>query len=202
MWAVCSGHTQKEFLESMLTNSNTSINTLRSSSAWDERILTSTADPEYADYTASEPYKPQVSSSSPIIPILLGNSVSSDWSMAKHEWKLTGIHLNERKDPQAYCECGHPIREICMVENVCNGNILDLGNCCVNVIQADTSKVFQALKDQRINAELIAYAAQQGIINDWEVKFLQNVWRKRRLSPKQEATMDQLKPKIFSNEIV
>jgi len=184
-----------------INSSNESyINTLRPSSAWDELILTSTADPESVEYTASEePYEPEISSSSPIIPILLGNSVSSDWSMAKHEWKLTGIHLNERKDPQAYCECGHPIREICMVKNVCNGNILDLGNCCVNVIQADTSKMFQALKDQRINAELIAYAAQQDIINDWEVKFLQNVWRKRRLSPKQEATMGQLKSKIFSN---
>jgi hypothetical protein len=83
------------------------------------------------------------------------------------------------------------------VQNTLNGTELILGNCCVQVVQDNISKVFQALKDRRINAALIAYVAQLGYINDWEESFLVDVWRKRRVSAKVSAKFQEIRNKIF-----
>jgi hypothetical protein len=140
---------------------------------------------------------PVTNSTAPIIAILLANSERSVWSEASTEWRVTGIDLIKSHDKAAFCECGHPIKECCHVQNTLNGTELILGNCCVQVVQDNISKVFQALKDRRINAALIAYVAQLGYINDWEESFLVDVWRKRRVSAKVSAKFQEIRNKIF-----
>jgi hypothetical protein len=185
-------------------NNESNINNFGSGSIWEMPInFTTTDDDEYPydEYTetdtTAEPSVPVTNSTAPIIAILLANSERSVWSEASTEWRVTGIDLIKSHDKAAFCECGHPIKECCHVQNTLNGTELILGNCCVQVVQDNISKVFQALKDRRINAALIAYVAQLGYINDWEESFLVDVWRKRRVSAKVSAKFQEIRNKIF-----
>jgi hypothetical protein len=190
-----------------MSSNEDSKSTIKSSgtgSAWDEPInFTTTADDEYPydecteTDTNAELSLPVSNSTSKIIPILLEKSERSVWSEARTEWRRTGIDLIKGHDRVASCECGQPITECCYVQNTLNGTELILGNCCAKVVWEDISNVFQALKDRRINAALIAYASQLGYIDDREESFLQDVWRKRRMSPKQSAWFQEIKNKIF-----
>ena len=139
---------------------------------------------------------------SPIIPILLEYSAASNWDAAKLEWKLNEIEIRDDANAET-CACGHyPIHELCIIENKITRIVLIVGNCCVNQISSEfeeLNKIFNAIKQNRINLAVIDYANKQNIINQWETSFLKNVWRKRNLSKKQSIKVEQIKMKIFKN---
>lgn len=81
-----------------------------------------------------------------------------------------------------------------------NGTRLEVGNCCINQISDEfdpLKRIFPALRDGRINPAVIIYAFRQNIINVWEKNFLQNVWRKRNRSYKQENVFNKIREKIY-----
>jgi hypothetical protein len=183
-----------------------STKNLESRSIWDTPInFTATADDEYPydecteTDTTAEPFVPLSNSTSTIIAILLENSERSVWEEARTEWRVTGIFQIKGYDKVAFCKCGQRIKECCYVQNSLNGTELILGNCCVKAIRDDISKVFQAIRDRRINAALIAFAVQLGYIDDWEKSFLEDVWRMRWMSPKQSAKFQEIKNKIYDH---
>ncbi|MFA5452003.1 MAG: hypothetical protein WC248_00300 [Candidatus Methanomethylophilaceae archaeon] len=136
----------------------------------------------------------------PIIPILLEHSIAPNWEDAQYEWELDHIWYADKKDNMA-CECSHPICEVCVVKNIANGVELEIGNCCVTQLPEFRSvgSVFTALRNGRINEAVIEYADRKDIINEWEIKFLLNTYRKRKFSRKQAAIYLRLRSKIYNS---
>ena len=138
----------------------------------------------------------------PIIPVLLRYSEAKRWDDAKLEWYLDHIWFADIEDAQT-CACGHyPIYEVCVVKNELNNTVLEIGNCCINHVSPEfevLKRIFPALKEGRINPAVVDYAFKQEIVNDWEKKFLQNVWRKQSLTQKQATKFEQIRYKIYEN---
>ncbi len=134
-----------------------------------------------------------------LIQSIIEMSIAKNWDEAKLEWQTVNSYMNEDYET---CLCGHyPIKEIIILENVHNGNQTKVGNCCINKFFEikDFNKFFKALSQKRINAMVIKVSYDKLIINEKEKDFLMNVWRKKRLSPKQLNWLDILKRKIFQN---
>jgi hypothetical protein len=89
--------------------------------------------------------------------------------------------------------CGHSIYNICIIENLKNGNKAEVGNCCVKkFMDVDIGdKVILSInrikKDitKGLNKITLDYLYDNNIINDWEYNFSLNTKLKRRLSGKQ-----------------
>ncbi len=117
-------------------------------------------------------------------------SVANSWDQAKLEWILQDVYLEE--EPST-CLCGHtPIIEICTLKNIKNGNLAEVGNCCVKkFIGLPSDKIFQAIKrirsdaERALNAEAIDYFRSKGILTKWEYGFCFDTLRKRNLSDRQ-----------------
>jgi len=59
---------------------------------------------------------------------ILSLSQSKDWNEAKTEWKF--IDAFQREDSE--CLCGKKgIKNVCVIMNINNDNITEVGNCCV-----------------------------------------------------------------------
>ena len=134
--------------------------------------------------------------------MLLRYSEAKRWEDARQEWRLNHIWYADIEDART-CECGHyPICEICVVENEVNGTFLEIGNCCINQISPEfdaLKRIFPALREGRINPAIVDYAFKQRIINDWEKRFLLDVWRKYSYSPRQAAKFEQIRYRIYEN---
>lgn len=59
--------------------------------------------------------------------VIVDSSRNPRWHDAKREWELITIH-----DEPNHCVCGHFIIENCVIRNRHNGNVLVVGNVCVN----------------------------------------------------------------------
>ena len=102
---------------------------------------------------------------------ILALSVGKTWDRARLEWTLHEVY--ESDEPQT-CLCGHfPIIEICTLLNRSNGNVADIGNCCVKkFIGLPSDKIFSAVKRVRrdptksLNAEAISHAFAKGWITE------------------------------------
>ena len=72
------------------------------------------------------------------------------WELAKEEWKLNTIYIDE---DLTTCTCGHfPIKEVCILRNKINGKYVHVGNCCVKKFMGLPSDlIFQAVK--RVQAD-------------------------------------------------
>lgn len=135
---------------------------------------------------------------------IMALSVSSNWDVAKLEWKLHEIY--EADEPET-CMRGHfPIMEICVLSNIQNFNQAVVGNCCVKkFIGLPSDQIFQAIKRVRkdnkksLNAEAIDHAYQKGWINDWEKSFYLDVMRKLKLTANQLAKKIQINEKLADN---
>lgn len=134
----------------------------------------------------------------PIIPILLEHSDALTWEDAQYEWVLDHVWYADKKDSM-YCECSHPICEVCVVKNIENGKTLEIGNCCVTQLPEfrEVGAIFTALRDGRINPAIIEYASNKNIITSWETKFLISTYKKRKFSSKQAAVYSRLRSKIY-----
>lgn len=137
---------------------------------------------------------------------ILSRSSSPNWMAAKNEWRLVDIEL-DRAGQQ--CPCGQPIKELCYIENVQNGDRIFVGNVCIRqFLGIDTGNTFQGLRriveDDTANAneDLIRHAQKFGYIFEREVDFLLQTRRKRSLSPKQIEWKQKINRRILSKTVV
>jgi hypothetical protein len=130
-----------------------------------------------------------------IIPILMKFSVAKIWDDAKLEWDLDNVEMSDGMK----CACGHDITEVCKIHNNKNNAPLIVGNCCVNHILPSTEhvdRIFYAIREQTINAEIIKYAYQRKIILEWERNFLMSILHDKKLTPEQQSLKNALRVKI------
>lgn len=134
---------------------------------------------------------------------IVARSVADAWHSARHEWSLDEIYMSDEPDT---CLCGHhPIREICVIENRENAAKVEVGNCCVNnFLGLESEQLFASVRRVKLdagaslNADAIAYAFSRGIINEWERKFYFDIWRKRKLSPRQNKVKMKINAKVMA----
>ena len=130
-------------------------------------------------------------------------SVSSDWNDIKKEWKLFEVY--ESDDPQT-CLCGkYPIMEICVLENIKNENIAEVGNSCVNkFLGIESNPVIKGVKkikndvSSSVSKKLINKSWEENIINDWEYNFYIDIRLKRSLNHNQEQKKIEINKKILN----
>ncbi len=135
---------------------------------------------------------------------ILSLSESQDWDIARMEWELTGITIEQNET----CLCGHhPISELCHIRNVENGTTTFVGNHCINKFREDLemSAVFNAVKKVKKNptaslsSKAVEYFRERGWLNDWEFKFYLDVFRRRtKMSEKQWMHKQRINEKILS----
>lgn len=129
-------------------------------------------------------------------------SDSDNWHDARSEWDLYEIY---KSDSLEECPCGTPIREICVLLNHKNGNQTEVGNVCVNkFLKLPSVKLFQSVRyvlehaGGSFSEELLEYAHNKRMINDWELNFYQDIRKKRSLSGKQKQKKLQINEKILA----
>ena len=85
--------------------------------------------------------------------------------------------------------------------NTHNENKAIVGNCCVKKFlpELGTGRIFDALKEDRVNAACISLAYDRGVINSWENKFAGEMWRKRKYTPKQRVCFERIQHKIVDH---
>lgn len=137
--------------------------------------------------------------------IILLNSDSKKWDLAKLEWDLVGI---EESSDERECTCGHsPIREICTIKNRISKISLEVGNHCVKkFIGINSEKLFAAYRkvtkneSASFNLEIIILAQNSLLITDWEANYYCDIWRKMlpSLSEKQLLKKIQVNKKILN----
>ena len=122
---------------------------------------------------------------------IIALSEADNWEEAKKEWDLDSVY--ESEEPLT-CLCGHyPIINICLLLNVYNGNLVEVGNECVKkffkIELADAIlKSIKKIKtdiSKSLNIETIDFLYNKKYINDWELEFYYNIKAKRILSKKQ-----------------
>jgi len=140
----------------------------------------------------------------PLVKAVVSLSCNKEWAAAKNEWVYKSTWFATRREDMERCACGHyPIKEIITVANKVNGNEAVIGNCCIqrfNFIGFD-SKVFEGLSKQRINESIILLAHKDRIISDWEIGFMLDVYRKKRMSPRQYEYYANISKKILEQYI-
>lgn len=135
---------------------------------------------------------------------VLALSVSPDWEDARREWQLAEVRYETT--PKT-CPCGHrPIHELCLMENVLNGNEITVGNVCVrrfidtglDVVLRGVARIHSD-KTAAMSLSVLAYfvCAWPEFFTEWEVGFLHNSVRKRKLSEKQARQRDRLNRKLL-----
>jgi hypothetical protein len=134
---------------------------------------------------------------------ILAHSVSEDWDSARHEWEVGKTYADFNG---ATCTCGKPhIVEVNQLVNKFYGTILEVGSTCVkkfnginiSVVHANLNKLRKNI-NARVNERTMAFLLKQGVVNHVEYKFYVNVWRKRKLSYKQEEWIRIINRKALS----
>lgn len=137
---------------------------------------------------------------------ILPLSNSKDFNVAKNEWKLVDVEIQESWDN---CPCGQDIKELCYITNQLNGNKTHVGNVCVNqFIGIQTGNLFAGLKRIAANAsananeDLIMHSYNLGYIFENEYQFLMDTKHKRKLSTKQQAWKEKINRRIVNKTVV
>lgn len=134
---------------------------------------------------------------------ILELSESKRIDLAIGEWSLDNIVFAE--EPQI-CLCGHfPIIEICILQNSNNGNVAEIGNCCVKrFMNISSDKIFDGIKrikkqiTRSVNMEVLQHARKKGIIDAWQFDFYSDIIRKRSLSDRQRVKKIEINKQILS----
>ena len=129
-----------------------------------------------------------------------------EWNLAKDEWLLDTIYFDDNKQT---CLCGHyPILEICVIKNKDTKEKATVGNCCVkNFLDLPSDKIFSAIKrikidiEKSLNIETIEFAYSKKWINDWELNFYSDTFKKRSITDKQNLKRIDINQKIL-NKII
>ena len=134
---------------------------------------------------------------------IIALSCAQDWNSAKTEWKLLEVY---EADPPESCLCGHhPIREICVLENILNHNTANVGNVCVKkFLGLPSDTIFQSIKrvrkspDKSLGEKAIEYAYNRRWINKWEYDFYLDTRMKRKF-PKILSVRRKINTKVLQN---
>ena len=139
---------------------------------------------------------------------ILAHSVSEDWDSARHEWDVTYSYAADNET----CICGKQhIVQVNVLENKFYGTELKVGSTCVNKFkQIDIAFVHLNLNkirrniNARVNERTMAHLLKRNVINQVEYKFYVDVWRKRKLTHKQEWWIREINKKClhWSNKCV
>ena len=139
---------------------------------------------------------------------ILALSDADSFTVAKFEWAVDGVYFNDEWDT---CPCGTPIKELCYLKNIKNGNKTYVGNVCVKqFFNIDKSSLFKALdrirtaSASRPNIELFEYAKSKGYLyngNEEEFYFSQ-IGKRRDLSIKQQDWLMKINRRIVSQTVV
>lgn len=134
-------------------------------------------------------------------------SVTKQWPQSLREWNLDQVYMHQ---VGSHCLCSHPIREVCVIRNSKNGNVTQVGNCCIKFF-GEHSANFKGMHTvahclKRIkqnsasapNAALITQAAKANVLSSWEVKFAKDTMRKRALTEKQLAVAQRINQKLLA----
>ena len=139
--------------------------------------------------------------------VLLNNSESDDWTIAREEWIKDEIKfVNEGK-----CICGQKkIRKIVVIKNIKNNKKLEIGsNCWETVLGRESlNSEFKLLRNKYILQKYgifnmpslftILYNFEKFIIDDWEFSFLISTnSMKREFSSKQKEILKRLIDKLI-----
>ena len=133
---------------------------------------------------------------------IIKRSVQKEWYQARQEWTLFYIWDN---DSGQVCLCTHnPIHEICVIQNKFTGQKIEVGNCCVNnFLGLPSEGMFASYRRVRsnlsksINNSLLYLLKEQRIITDWEYRFYQDTWRKRKMSFRQAEKRREINSKVL-----
>lgn len=129
-------------------------------------------------------------------------SKTTNWLEAKKEWVVDSIYHVEDPEEFETCICGHyPIKEVIVIKNKHNGKTLIVGKCCINKFPAcpsDYNNFFQAIRNKKINLAVIEQGFEDKVINEWEHGFTKNVWRKRKLTEKQQNKYSEIKQRLLN----
>lgn len=133
---------------------------------------------------------------------IIALSKSNDWDVAVREWRPDYTIVLEKAEET--CLCGHyPIKECCYIENILNNNKIMVGNCCIKKFFPDLDVQFyfkgirSCKKGSIPNYKFREYCLANKWINGWEFKFLQDRFRKKNASPKQEECKANILYKII-----
>jgi hypothetical protein len=119
-------------------------------------------------------------------------SESTSWESAKQEWAVEYIYWCEEPEE---CLCGHfPINNICIIRNSKNGKTVQIGSCCVKKFLPfeKEDRIFQSIKklkndiSKSMNLDALDYLLEKKRISQQSYKFYHDIYRKRKLSPKQK----------------
>jgi len=118
---------------------------------------------------------------------ILSRSHATDWLIARREWALVDVY---EADENETCLCEHyPIREICVISNKTTNKATEVGNVCVKrFLGIRSDLIFKSLKRIRkdpaktLNEDAIAFFFDRRLLNQKEFDFLQDTWRKRKLT--------------------
>ena len=100
---------------------------------------------------------------------IIQHSESTDYEDALLEFKVKRF---ERVMEPNNCICGHDIVENCFVENIYNGNVLTIGNCCIKkFFPAEEVEEAQRLRREAINLTRVCKLdnkryRKEGCLND------------------------------------
>ena len=139
--------------------------------------------------------------------VLLNNSESDDWTIAREEWIKDEIKfVNEGR-----CICGQKnVRKIVVIKNIKNNKKLEIGsNCWETVLGRESlNSEFKLLRNKYILQKYgifnmpslftILYNFEKFIIDDWEFSFLISTnSMKREFSSKQKEILKRLIDKLI-----
>ena len=125
------------------------------------------------------------------------------------EWELAYVEHLEKGEESETCLCTHqPIREVCHIQNLQNGNVAIVGNCCVKKFEGDTAfkgthKIFDSLKrlrkdrNKNANEELIQYAYDRRILTKNEYDEYLGIWRNRTFTDRELKLIPRLNQRII-----
>jgi hypothetical protein len=132
-------------------------------------------------------------------------SEANTWDEAKLEWSLSYIEYAEDievADGAYSCLCGQEhLRELCYISNKYNGRLALVGNKCIKKFMEhieDMDSVFYAIKNKKLNKDIIEYAKKHDIISDKQYAFLCRWARKRNLDENTTIVCELLMEKIIS----
>jgi hypothetical protein len=132
---------------------------------------------------------------------IINLSVSDEWEIAKKEWDVWTIFIEEGWDN---CLCGQSIKECCVLRNKLNKHECIVGNVCVNnFLGITTDHLFKSVKSvaknltKSFSVDVISHAFTNKWINLWERGFYEDIMSLPKLSYKQKATKLKLNKKIL-----
>jgi len=131
-------------------------------------------------------------------------SQNSSWEQAKLEWELFRVYQVPEGEESETCLCGkYPIREVCVLVNRLNKNLIEVGNQCVNrFFELPSEQIFSGIrrvqKDiaKSFTEEVILHALEKGVIDQWKHDFYRDIFRRRKL------TVPRLQKKIQINRLI